>query len=38
MNDNILRKAILDRTDSIIYVSDVDTYEVLYINESGKKR
>lgn len=38
MNENILRKAILDSTDNIIYVSDIDTYEVLYINGSGKKR
>lgn len=38
MNDDILRKVILDSTDNIIYVSDIDTYEVLYINKSGKKR
>ncbi|MBS7007405.1 sensor domain-containing phosphodiesterase [Anaerostipes sp.] len=38
MNDNILRKVILDSTDNIIYVSDIDTYEVLYINGAGKKR
>lgn len=38
MNEDILRKVILDSTDSIIYVSDIDTYEILYINEAGKKR
>lgn len=37
MQDELYTKAILNSIDSIIYVSDIDTHEVLYLNAAGKK-
>lgn len=37
MKDGILEHAVLNNIESIIYISDLETYELLYINEAGKK-
>lgn len=37
MKDGILEHAVLNNIESIIYISDPETYELLYINEAGKK-
>ena len=32
-----LLQIIMDEVDEIVYVSDTTTYEILYLNEFGKK-
>lgn len=32
-----LLQIIMEEVDEIVYVSDIATYEILYLNEFGKK-
>lgn len=38
LQSNLRMKKILDSIDSAIYISDIITYELLFVNEKGKSR